>query len=550
MVASPFHRAFHVALALAIVAPGAGAQAQSLGLRGSDSSGGFPTSPADAPAYVPDNNAPPSLGGSPAEADTDVAPATNATPSTTANQDGDDTGPNYGKPSKKKAKLYSPNPKTSVPLAPLVPYRGAPGPQQRLLNPVPVPRQAVDPTLPGPTVAVLQSPLRLKRVPVEDDPFAPTGVRIGTLRLLPFVETSAGYESNPNQVSAGVKPSLDLRVDGGAAIASDFSSGSLTANLRGGYSEFPANPNANRPDFSGIADGRIDVTRHDTIDLETRALVSTQTPGSPLLAVPGSVYITDRPTITSEGATLGATHVFNRLSVGLRTTIDRTQFGDATQSDGTIYRYSQDNFNDYGLVARASYELTPGLVPFTEVGFDDRVRDNPVDLSGYLRDSTGVFARAGSLLEFGRIFTGTLSAGYADRHYADPRLPNLRGPTLDGSIVYAVTPITTLTFRANTTLAETTLPGASGAISRLVSLELAHVFFRNFTVSGIVTYQPNEYEGIVVHEAFSSETLKAAYAFNREVSLIATASHQQLASSLTYSAFKDNVILLGVRMQR
>ena len=69
-------------------------------------------------------------------------------------------------------------------------------------------------------------------------------------------------------------------------------------------------------------------------------------------------------------------------------------------------------------------------------------------------------------------------------------------------------------------------------------------------MSGIVTYQPNEYQGVSVNEAFSSETLKAAYAFNREVSLIATASHQQLATSLTYSAFKDNVFLLGVRLQR
>lgn len=529
---------------------GGGANAQGFGLRGSDSSGGFPTSPADVAPYVPDSNSPPSLGASPADAET-TAPATSyATPATT-DTDADDTGPNYGKPRKKRAKLYAPNPKTSVPLAPLVPYRGAPGPQQRRLNPVPAAKTAVDPTLPGPTVAVLQSPLRMRHPPVEDDPYAPLGVRFGTLRLLPFVEASAGYESNPNQINVAIKPSADLRVDGGVAIASDFSSGSLTANLRGGYSEFPSNSTANRPDFAGIVDGRIDVTRNDTIDLEARSTLATQTPGSPSLALGStSTYITDRPTITSEGGTVGVTHIFNRLAIGVRSTFDRTQYGDATQSDGSIYRYSQDNFDDYGLVLRASYELTPGLVPFTEVGADDRVRDNAIDLSGYARDSRGIFARAGTSFEFGRIITGTLSAGYADRHYADARLPNLRGPTLDGSLVYAVTPITAVTFRASTTLAETTLPGASGAISRLVSLELSHIFFRNFTVSGIVTYQPNEYQGVSVNEAFSSETLKAAYAFNREVSLIATASHQQLATSLTFSAFKDNVFLLGVRLQR
>ena len=193
-------------MAFALMTTGGGARAQGFGLRGSDSSGGVPTSPADNAPYVPDSNAPPSLGASPADADTAVPATSYATPATT-DTDADDTGPNYGKPRKKKAKLYAPNPKTSVPLAPLVPYRGAAGPQQRLLNPVPVPRTAVDPTLPGPTVAVLQSPPRLRRLPIEDDPFVPTGVRIGTLRLLPFVEASAGYETNPNQINVAVKPS-------------------------------------------------------------------------------------------------------------------------------------------------------------------------------------------------------------------------------------------------------------------------------------------------------------------------------------------------------
>ena len=204
---------------------------------------------------------------------------------------------------------------------------------------------------------------RVRRDPsaplVELDPFAPTGVNVGELRFLPFVETSTGYETNPNQVSAGIKPSPVLRAAGGLDVQSDFSNHSLTASLRGGYSEFPANSNANRPDASGVVDGRIDVTRDDQIITEARFAIATQTPGSPLLAVPNSVFIISRPLIASEGATLGAAHKFNRLTLDLRGTFDRTQYGDALQSDGTIFRYSQDNYNDYGVVARASYELTP-----------------------------------------------------------------------------------------------------------------------------------------------------------------------------------------------
>ena len=539
--------ALGLAVAMAATIGGvAPARAQDAGLRGLDDGDGFPSSPTIGPTQSPEQPSLPTT--VPSAADLQPLPADERAPTPTVADDS--IAPNYGKPRSKKPKLYNPDRKVSIPLAPLVPYRGASGPQRRLLNPRPADRTVPDAPQPGPTVAVLPSPPRARLRPVELDPFVPLGVRMGELRLLPFVETSAGYETNPNQVSTGIKPSAALRVEGGFDLASDFPTNSLTASLRAGYAEFPSNSNADRPDVNGVVRSRIDVDRQDTIDLEGRLTVATQTPGSPLLAVPNSVFITSRPTIISEGATLGGTHTFNRLAVGLRATFDRTQYGNATQSDGSTFLYSQDNYNDIGAVARASYELTPALIPFVEAGADTRVRDTPIDLSGYLRDSVGVIARLGSAVEFTRLLTGTLSAGYADRHYADPRLPNLRGPTIDGALVYAFTPLTTITGRASTSLSETTLAGASGAISRSFSVELAHVFFRNFTVTGIVTYQPNEYQGVQVTEDFLQFTLKAAYSITRDIQLIGSASHQELHSTLVGSSFDDNIVLLGVRLQR
>ena len=515
------------------------------GLRGGEDTSAFPTSPSSSPVESPESTSSPSIDASPTAADETLPPST---PQNTDNRG----TPNYGKIPKKKPKLYKPNLKSNPPLSPLVPYRGAPGVPglKQALNPVPAPATAVDAAEPAPNVAVIQSPLRLKRPPVDLDPFAPTGVRVGELRLLPFVEASTGYETNPNQVSIGVKPSAVLRAAGGLDVQSDFSNHSLTASLRGGYSDFPSNSIANRPDASGTVDGRIDVTRDDQINLEGRFNIATQTPGSPLLAVPNSVFITNRALITSEGATLGGTHRFNRLSIDLRGTFDRTQYGDATQSNGTIFPFSQYNYSDYGVVARASYEWTPAVNPFVEAGFDSRVHDSPADPSGFFRDSNGIEARAGSKVELTRLVTGTLSAGYADRRYADARLPNLRGPTIDGTIVYTATPLTTVTLRAATTLAETTLPGASGAISRQVSLEVAHVFFRHFTLSGIATYQTDEFQGLAANDTFTVFTLKGAYAFTRDVSLIASASQQNLSSSLVGSGFRDAIFLVGVRLQR
>jgi hypothetical protein len=521
------------------VACSAVARAQTVDLRGGDNA----TGASFATGTSPDTVTPRPVASSRTDADATAPPSTPIQPA-------DPNAPNFGKPRTKKAKLFRPNPKTSPPLPALVPYRGAPGQPKGQANPPATPKDAIDPTQPGPTTAAIPRPVQPRRPPVDDDPFAPTGVTAGPLRLYPFVETSGGYETNPNQTTTNIKASSVLRGQAGVDVKSDFSAHSLTASLRGGYTDYPSNTDASRPDASGVVDGRIDVTRDDHIDLEGRFSLSTQTPGSPLLAVPGSVYITNRPTIVSEGATAGVTHTFNRLSLGLRSTIDRTEYGDATQSDGTQYLFSQDNYNDYGIIGRAAYELTPALIPFTEIGFDERVRDHTLDLSGYARSSKGITARVGSTFEFSRLLTGTVSGGYADRHYDDQRLSDLRGPTFDASLVYAYSPITTLTLRGSTVLSETTLAGSSGAISRSVSLELSHVFFRNFTLGGIGTYQVNQYQGLPVNETYTQGTIKAAYSLTRDVQIIASATRQRLDSSLLGSSYSDNIFLLGMRLQR
>jgi hypothetical protein len=524
--------------------------AQTLALRGAETDAGFPTSPSSTPPTSPEDNTPPSTDVTPVGGDDDRpsgAPDQEASDGTSASDIGlRKTTPNLYRPA---PKLYRPNAKTSPPLSPLVPYRTA-ATLRRGANQPPAGQNTSDPTQPAPTVAVLPAPVRQSRPPAEVDPYAATGVRLGQMIFKPFLETSTGYETNPNQVAVGVRASPVLRASGGFDAASDFSSGSLTASLRGGYSEFPSNSNANRPDLSATIDGRVDVTRIDTIDTEARFSLSTQTPGSPLLAVANSVFITNRPSITSEGATLGGTHLFGPLSIGLKGTFDRTQYGDATQSDGTTVLFSTDNYNDYGVVAKAGYEITPGLVPFVELGFDQRVRDNPVDLSGYARNSVGGTGRAGATFNMFGYFTGTASAGYVRRHYDDPRLPDLTAPTLDGSLAYAATPLTTITLRASTAASETTLAGASGAISRTFSAEIAHVLFRNFTVSGIATVQPNEYQGVSGHETYTTFTLKGAYDVSRDIQLIASASHQNLSSTFLGQGFKDDVFLVGVRLKR
>ncbi len=454
---------------------------------------------------------------------------------------------NYGAKKPKKPKLYQLpkiQPPGLTPLPPLTSYRTAPETLPRGSNP---PLQ--DPNNPGPTVAVIPLLPRPPRPKPDLTPFAPVGVDVGSLRLAPYVETDTGYDTNPNFLSSDVVGSPYVHGEAGLSAQSLWSQHSLTATLRGGYYDYFSVPAANRPEATGTVSGRIDVLRDTQINLVSTFDVETQQPGSPILAIPDSVFITNRPLIVTYGQSAGITQQFNRLSVSLKGAFARYSFGDATQSNGTILPLSLDDFNDYGVEGRASYELTPSLTPYVDVLGDRRSYDHFTDVYGFERSSNGVAEKIGATLEITRLLTGDIAVGYANRVYVDPRLPNLSAPTIDANLVYSITPLTTATLTASTFLSETTLAYASGAVSRSVSLNLSQALRPDLTLSGTVTYQNNVYDGSPIIEQFYSGTLRADYNLSRYVVLTGSVTHQRFLSTAPYFNYTDDIFLLGLRLQ-
>jgi hypothetical protein len=259
--------------------------------------------------------------------------------------------------------------------------------------------------------------------------------------------------------------------------------------------------------------------------------------------------VQDRPLVTSYGTSLGGTQTLGRFTFALHGTFDRTEYENGRLPDGTIVILDDENFNDYGLTGRIGYQLNPAFTPFVELTGDTRVHDQRIDQSGYARDSNGITAKIGSTFEISRLLSGDVSVGYEDRSYEDRRLRDLRGPLVDASLAYAVTPLTTLSLHATTSFDETTVAGSSGAESRSVSLQVSHALLRNLTLTGILGYLNTDYMGVSIVENTVSGTLKATYNINRSLALDATYNHQSLSSTQPSSSFSQDVFMVGLRVQ-
>lgn len=381
---------------------------------------------------------------------------------------------------------------------------------------------------------------------VETDPYAAPGVEVGSFTIRPALDVDTGYDSNPNRLRSAVQGSSFIRPGAQVNIDSNWTTHSFQGLLRGSYSSYTSVDSANRPEAEARGDWRFDLTRSTQLVAQGRFKLDTQSPQTTNLP-----FVTaSRPLTWAYGGTLGVDHTINRLTFGLRGLFDRYTFDDAPLPGGGSVDQSDRNYNQPGATLRATYELTPSVRPFVEGKIDARLHDRRTDDSGFRRDSNGVGARVGTTVDINRMLVGEASIGYEQRKYDDARLADLRGIVGDASLIWSATPLTTIGLRAQSTLDETTVPGVSGVVTRKGTVEIAHAFLRNLTLTASGSFQRSDYRGDSLTEDTLTGTVRLDYKVSRTVSVRASYAHERLKSSAPGSDYTANIFMVGLRLQR
>ncbi len=421
-------------------------------------------------------------------------------------------------------------------------------PPSRTANKAPIP-----PAMAG---TVAGQPAR-KRLRIDDDPFGAVGDYAGGFLVKSAVELGGGYDTNPARTFVP-RGSPFFAVAPEFLAVSNWERHAVVADLRGSFTgygiRFPpptdgtissAPTNLDRPDFIGHIDGRLDVS-HDTRLLgQVRLRLSTDNPGSPNIQAGLARY----PVYATLGSTLGVDQSFNRLQVSAGGTVDRTVYTDSKLTDGSSTSNDDRNFNQFGGVGRLSYDLMPGVKPFAEIEGDSRLHDIRFDRSGYVRDSSGGYVKAGTSFEFSRLLIGEIAVGYAARDYVDPRLNRLEGLLTSASLTWIATPLTTAKFYSTTSIDETTVPGVSGVLTHVYTVEADHDFRRWLTAIGKFTWGSLDYQGDGRRDKTYSVSGDLIYKMNRTLWVKGTLRRDWLDSNIPGNSTASTVALVGVRVQ-
>ena len=380
------------------------------------------------------------------------------------------------------------------------------------------------------------------------DPYAALGVTAGSFLILPAVELSGGYNTNPTRAAPPGPASAYYVAAPELHVRSLWSSSSLTADIAGSYSYYQNDvfvPPLNFPYVNAKVDGTFDVSRYTKILLESRVNVSTDNPGSPNI----TANLAQLPIDTTLGGTLGLAQQLGRFDVSLKGTFDRSMYTDAELTNGQIGNFDWRAFDQYGGILRLGYDIDPGLMPFVEVGEDTRVHDSPVDVNGENRNSNGSSAKIGATVNLLGALTGEMAAGYMQREYVAP-LPAIGGVTLDGSLLWQASALTTAKFTAASGVGESVVAGVSGSFSRDFNVEVDHALRTWLIAMAKVGYGHDDYVGLDRADNRYFAAAGLIYKMNRDIQFKATVRQDWLTSTVSGVANNATSFLLTMRLQR
>ncbi|MGH6769000.1 MAG: outer membrane beta-barrel protein [Xanthobacteraceae bacterium] len=389
------------------------------------------------------------------------------------------------------------------------------------------------------------APPRRRLPPPDPAPFDPVGIQVGAFLFKPAIELTGGYDTNPARTQ-NATPSWYSVIAPELLFNSNWARHEFKGELRGTYSAYKELPTENRPSFDGKLTGRVDITRDTRIDLESRFLVGTDNPGSPNIQA-GLVRL---PIFTTWGGTAGLGHRFNRFDIAVKAGAERTVYQDSKFTDGTTASNDTRDYNRYLSTLRGTYELTPGLKPFVEIGADQRVHDIPIDVNGFRRDSDGAYIKGGTTFELTRILTGEAAVGWLARRYKDPTLPNIGGLTFDGSLVWVASALTTAKLTARTQVDESTVPGVSGVFTREVAIQVDHAFRRWLVATLKFTRGLDDYVGSPREDDRYAISAGIVYKLTRELHLKSEVQRVWLRSNIPEAGYNATIGLIGLRLQR
>lgn len=386
-------------------------------------------------------------------------------------------------------------------------------------------------------------PNRPKKAP-EEDPYAPVGIRAGSFLLYPSLGVTGGYTTNASGTASGtgsgsvtVTPELDIQ--------SDWARHALSLTLRGSYLDYFEDAFDSEPMAEASAKGRIDLPEDWKAELGAGYTYQRQS----ISDEDFPAGVDEAPGVHDLIATAAVSGDIGRVALTAAAGVERTIYENGRAGTAIVDQGYRTN-NLYTARLRLGYEVSPVLTPFVEGEFGLRLYDRDADPFGIERSGHGETVRAGVEIDALPQLKGEIAVGVHRETFDDASLATLKALTVDGSLAWAPTPLTTVTFNAKTTMNPTTDPASSGSILYDGSIDLAYQWRRNFSIDWTAGMSQENFQGIGLEDRTYRLGIGTTWKLNRALQLTSGYMHKWLDSSDESRNYESDAVSVGLRVQR
>ncbi len=310
------------------------------------------------------------------------------------------------------------------------------------------------------------------------DPYAPLGLRRGGMIFYPSLQLGTVYTSNVSQASSGSKSDIGLRIKPALRFQSDWSRHSWTGSASGDVTAYLKENYVTSKGIEAASKFKLDI-RHTTW-AELEASYGLSQTGSEDSELPNTAI--GKRTDHTLTASTALNHDFGGLEGRIKLALERQIYEDVKLAGGGSE--DNDDRNNYtpSTSLRLSYAEPPALKPFVEVSYAPRFHDRKYDRNGLKRNSQGVIASAGVVLDRGPIWTGEAAIVYSVRDYADAALDTNSAIGINGNLSWKPTDLTTVLLTLGTSLDETSSATSSGSKTYTSRIDLSRELRENVTM--------------------------------------------------------------------
>jgi hypothetical protein len=381
-----------------------------------------------------------------------------------------------------------------------------------------------------------------KAARLEEDPFAPLGIRAGGFILYPSIDVTGGYTTNATQ-SPGGKGSGLVTVAPKLLIQSDWSRHEATLTLRGSQTRYA--DETVLPDTSGAVEGtaRIDISRDWQLKVNGAYILTHQTPSD--TGFPAGAD--DKPAVHTIDGGAELKRAIGPAAVSLIGTAERVTYDPGHAGGVPIDQGDRDN-TLYEARLRAGYAVSPLTTPFVEAGIGRRSYDRIADINGYRRSANTMMLRAGLTYESAPVLKGEIAAGWRREIRDDPLLPDLQGFIVDGTLTWSPTRLLNIDVAVSTSFSPTADPASAGSIVYDGTIDAAYLLRHNVTTHFLSAVSAERFDSGGVNYTYSIGA-GLDWKLNRSLIVIGRYAHEWTDFHTGGNRVGD-VITAGLRVQR